>query len=123
MVLSGNGTNTQGQPNKKKTEKEKESREEGEEKRDIRNKKEKVTVKKQSKGGKGKGSNTYITSDIAYIGMAGLEWRTHSPTRSRKRSSWGKKCDGKSCHFRRGLNFFTLSNKPFIHSRFFLLRA
>ena len=33
------------------------------------------------------------------LGVAGLEWRTCSPTRSRKRSSCGKKCDGKSCSF------------------------
>ena len=39
-------------------------------------------------------TNIYIA-----LGVAGLEWRTRSPTRSRKRSSCGKKCDSKSCSF------------------------
>ena len=69
--------------------------EEEEEEGQQRQKKSKAKRKKtRRRGNKKKKNNIHIA-----LGVAGLEWRTRSPTRSRKRSSCGKKCDSKSCSF------------------------
>ena len=141
LLLPGNSTNPQGQPNKKKTEREKKNTgrrgrkrrnrrrtgattPEKKQERQYRKQKKKETNKPGKRGtrsGKGKGrkketqksknggkkeqnskdmrrkSSTHAFLDLALVRAAGLEWRTRSPPRSRKRSSCGKKCDSKSC--------------------------
>ena len=66
---------------------------EGKQDRKVKKPKRRRMTKRRSKN-KANKINIYIALEVA-----GLKWRTRSPTRSRKRSSCGKKCDSKSCSF------------------------
>ena len=73
-----------------------EKKEKKKKKKDRRDKKKSGVKRKKTRrrGNKKKENNIHIALEVA-----GLEWRTCNPTRSRMRSSCGKKCDCRSGAF------------------------